>query len=158
MPYATFDDVLRRYNPLNTMIGSGPTEVSTIDISSVFIPDAEGYVNAFLGARYAIPVGVEPLITQITCDLAICKIISDRAPRLPDFMANRCTNANSLLGMLRDGKMVLTGSGTLPVTGGVGDQEVWSNVLPEEGFAGPIFRPTEANSWAHVRGPFLPSW
>lgn len=151
MPYADFDDVITRYNPLKTMIGSGTQEVSTQDISSVFIRDAEGYVNAFLAARYAIPLGDEPLITQITCDLAICKIIRDRAPRLPEFMENRCVAANSMLMALRDGMMVLVGSGTLGVTSG-GDQYAWSNVDPDqEAFAGPIFKPIEANSWAHRR-------
>lgn len=157
MAYATFDDVMHRYSPLNTMIGSGTQEVSTLDISSRFIPDAEGYVNAFLAARYQIPVGNEPLVTMICADLAICKIISDRAPRLPQFMSDRCTSANSLLGMLRDGLMVLTGSGTFAVQSG-GDQEVWSNVDPNNGFPGPIFSPLEARSWSHIPGGGRGSW
>src|SRR5690349_10824179 len=118
MAYATLQDVLTRYNPLTTMIGSGTQEVTSEQISSGFLVDAEAYVNAFLAAKYQIPVGNEPLVTQITCDIAICKIIQDRAPKIPDFMNNRCIAANSLLGMLRDGLMVLVGSGTVQNSGG----------------------------------------
>lgn len=149
MAYATVDDVLARYTPLQTLVGSGPSDVSTVEIASVFLADAESYVNAFIGAKYQTPVQPEPLITQITCDIAICKILQDKAPRIPDYMQGRCSNVNSMLAMLRDGTMVLTASGTLPLSGGGSNEFVWSNVDPDEGFPGPIFNPLEARSFSH---------
>ena len=150
MPYSTLDDVLTAYNPVRSFVGSGTFDVTTVEISSRFIPQAEAKINAYLAARYVIPLGDEPLITQICSDLVVCALLRDRAPRMPEFMNNRCIEANSLLAALRDGTMVLVGSGTTQITSG--DQYVWSNVDPNEGFPGPIFTPTEAQSAYHNVG------
>lgn len=122
--YASFADVIKRYNPLTTMIGSGDTEVTTADISSIYIADAMGIVNAYLGAKYTVPLAVEPLITALTADLAIYKVLEDRASRVPDIAEKRYTNATSILGMLRDGKMVLSSSQTIIASG---DWEAFSS-------------------------------
>jgi phage gp36-like protein len=148
MSYATFSDVLKRYNPLNTMIGSGTQDVSTTDISSIYIADAESLINAFLARTYIVPVTTEPLITQIACDIAIYKVLEDRAPRIPDFAATRYTNVMSLLMMLAQNKIVLTASGTAANSGG--DEEAWSNNLDTP----PVFSAPEANSWSFVNSPF----
>jgi phage gp36-like protein len=87
---------------------------------------AESFVNAFLGSRYFIPLVTEPLITQCTADIAIYKLLEDRAPRIPDFAQARYTNVVSILMMLRDGDMTLSSSQTMITSG---DQEVWSNVF-----------------------------
>lgn len=142
MPYASSDDVFLRYPPIENIVGSGDMLVTTVSINSVYIADAEGYVNAFLRARYVTPLSPEPIITQVTTDIAIYRMIEDHAPRIPDMAEKRMIAANSLLYLLRDGTMLLDpASQTLVTTGG--DQEVWSTNLEQ---AGPVFSPTEARS------------
>lgn len=135
MAYATYADVIGRYNPLTTMIGTTAPDVTTTDIASMYISDAEGVINAFLGAKYVIPLAMpEPLITRIAADLAIHKVLEDRAARIPEFAVNRNKEAMDLLAMLRDGKMTLTQS-QVPTTGG--DQEAFSTT----GSFHPVFSP-----------------
>jgi len=142
MAYATQDDVFLRYPPIENLVGSGDMLVTTVSIASVYIADAEGYVNAFLRARYATPLVVEPVITQVTTDIAIYRMIEDHAPRIPDMAEKRMIAANSILAMLSEGKMLLDpASQTLVSTGG--DQEVWSTNLEQ---AGPVFTPVETFS------------
>lgn len=143
MPYATCDDVLRRYSPMKTMIGVGTLDVSTVDIASVYIADGESIVNGYLAKRYIIPLTVEPLVTDLTADIAIYRVLSDKAARVPDFMEKRYTNATSILAMLRDGEMVLTVSSQTVNSGG--DQEAWSNVLDSD-FVGTVFKPIETTT------------
>jgi phage gp36-like protein len=134
--YAGYNDVIRRYQPLLTMIGSAAPDVSTTDIASIYIADAEGLINAYLGAKYVLPLAMpEPLITRIAADIAIYKVIEDRAPRVPEMAANRYTDAQSLLSMLRDGKMVLSNSQTFVADGG--DNEAFSST----GSYHPVFSP-----------------
>lgn len=136
MSYATFDDVLRRFPPLTTLVGSNAeTQVSTIGVSSVYISDAESYVNAFLRARYDIPLVGEALVTMLTSDIAIYKICEDRLQRMPEFAEKRWISANSTLAMLRDGKMILSSSQSVVTDGG--DQEAFSTV----GSFHPVFSP-----------------
>jgi phage gp36-like protein len=144
-PYATVDNVLTGYKPLNTMLAtvSSTLSISTTDIASLFVPNAQSFMDAFLAARYVVPVVVEPLITQLCSDIATYKILEDKLPRIPEFMERRYTNAVSILWMLKNGDMLLTGSNQIVSSGG--DQEVWSNVL--ENVCGPVFRPVEAGSW-----------
>lgn len=142
MAYTTYGDVLTRYKPLTSMIGTGTLDITTSDIASVYIADAEGYMNAFLAARYVVPVQPEPLITMLSSDIAIYKCLEDRAPRIPEFMEKRWIAANSILAMLASGALSLTGSNQIVSSGG--DGEVWSNVL--ENPSGPVFTPVEAYS------------
>jgi phage gp36-like protein len=138
MAYADFDDVLRRYTPLETLIGSGDVYVTTADICSIFIADAEGIVDAYLSGRYVIPLASEPLLTSVTADIALFRVLSDRAPRVPEFMVGRHDRAIQTLEMLRDGKMNLTASSQSVTSGG--DQEAWSNVVDG---SNPVFKPVE---------------
>jgi phage gp36-like protein len=138
-PYATDDDLFRRYPPIETVVGSGENMVASLDVASVYIADAQGYVDAFLRARYVTPLAKEPIITQVTTDIAIYRMIEDHAPRIPDMAEGRMVAANSLLSMLRDGTMLLDpASNTIVSTGG--DQEVWSSNLEQEG---PVFEAAE---------------
>jgi phage gp36-like protein len=126
MPYATFDDVLNRYPPAKTMVGSGVNEVSTADISSLYVFGAEGIVNGYVGAKYTTPIAMpEALITQVTADISIYKLCEDKMPRIPEFAERRYKHAIEILEMIRDGKMVLSSSATLIVGGG--DNEAWSS-------------------------------
>jgi phage gp36-like protein len=89
------------------MVGTLANEVSSVNVSSIYIADAESYINAYLGARYTIPLTPEPIITQLTSDLAIFAMCVDRLPRVPEFMQGRYDRAMSVLDKLRDGTMVL---------------------------------------------------
>lgn len=138
MAYASYDDVIKRYNPLTTMVGTAAPAVTSIDIASIYISDAEGLINAFLGAKYAVPLNMpEPLITRIAADIAIYKVLEDRASRVPEIANNRYTDAQSLLGMLRDGKMVLSNSQTQVSTG---DWEAFSSTASYHPVFSPVLR------------------
>jgi phage gp36-like protein len=118
MSYATIGDVFGRYPPINTMVGTQANEVSSVNVSSIYIADAESFLNAYLGARYTVPLVAEPIITQLTSDLAIYNMCVDRLPRVPEFMQGRYDRAISILEKLRDGTMVLNpASNTLVSTG-----------------------------------------
>jgi phage gp36-like protein len=138
MAYATLNDVLRRYTPIVSMLGTGSLQITSNDISSVYIADAEGIINLYLGSRYQTPLAADPAITDLCSDIAIYRILADKAPRIPDFMQARYTNATSILSMIRDGQMTLgTNSGQQMVTSG-GDEFAWSNNTDCD-FGGPIF-------------------
>lgn len=126
MPYASFSDVLVRYPPMNTMIGSDSNEVSTVDVSSIYVAGAEGIVDAYIGAKYQTPVAMpQALVTQVTADIAIYKMCEDKLPRIPDFAEKRYQHAIEILQAINSGQMVLVGSGVLPVIGG--NNDAWSN-------------------------------
>ena len=135
MAYATLNDILNRFNPIKTMIGSADEDVTSVSVTSLYIGDAEGVVNSYLGARYTVPLVTEPIITHITADLAIFKICEDRLPRIPDYAEARYRGAITLLEQLRDGKMVLSSSQSLPSGGG--DDEAWSSTQSYH----PVFSP-----------------
>lgn len=151
MAYATADDVIGRYKPLTTMIGPGTLDVTTVDIASLYIKDAESIVNGYLASKYSVPLTVEALVTDLTSDIAIYRLCSDKLPRMPDYMEKRYTNAVSMLEMIRDGKMFLTASSQTANSGGGGDQYAWSNVVDPE-FQGTVFKPVETFSLG-FRGP-----
>lgn len=142
MPYASFQDVFLRYPPIESVVGSGDMLVNTTDVASVYIADAEGYVNAYLRARYVTPLAREPVVTQVTVDIAVYRLIEDHAPRVPDMAEKRMIAANSMLYMLREGVMLLDPASQVLVTTG-GDQEVWSTNLEQ---AGPVFTAIEVCS------------
>ena len=140
MPYATAADVLSRYNPLYTMIGTAAPDVTTVDIASIYIADAEGFMNAYIRGRYQAPLQAEPLITQLASDLAVYKILEDRASRVPEIAEKRYTNATSILGMLRDGKMILSSSQTIISSG---DWEAFSSTASYHPVFSPVLDPID---------------
>lgn len=118
MAYATIADVFGRYPPINTMVGTQANEVTSVQVSSMFIADAESFINAYLGARYTLPLVAEPMITQLTTDLAIFNMCAERLPRVPEWMQNRYDRSIGILEKLRDGTMILNpASQTLVSTG-----------------------------------------
>jgi phage gp36-like protein len=118
MSYATISDVFGRYPPINTMVGTLANEVSSVQVESMFIADSESFINAYLGARYNIPLAAEPLITQLTSDIAIFNMCAERLPRVPEWMQNRYDRSIGILEKLRDGTMVLNpASNTFVSTG-----------------------------------------
>lgn len=137
MAYADITDIFVRYNPIKGMVGTNSNDIASADITSRFIPDASGVVDAYIGARYVTPLSdpVPQIITQVTADLSIFNLCAEKLPRQPDFMQARYDRALSTLTALRDGKMVLGSSVTAVTTG---DNEAWS---PDMGFH-PTFSPT----------------
>jgi phage gp36-like protein len=123
MSYAVFDDVVSRYRPIITLIGSEDLQVSSVNVSSIFIRDAESFVDARIGRRYAVPLTVVPaFITQVTADIAIFNMLTDHLPGKPDFFQPRYDRALEMLSMVDSGTLSI-GSASLSTTG---DQEAWS--------------------------------
>jgi phage gp36-like protein len=135
--YATISDVFKRYPLVGNVVGSGSNLVASADVSSIYIADGQSIVDAFLRAKYVTPLVVEPLVVQITSDIAIYRIFEDKLPRFPDAVEKRYTNAMSMLSMLQSGKLTLASS---QIVNSGGDNDAWSSV---QSYAGVIFRPAE---------------
>lgn len=138
MPYATFDQVIRNYSPLTTLVGTMESQVSTVDISSIFIANGEALINGYIMNRY-ITIGNEPLLTKINCDLAIADILMEKLGEVPPFMQSRYDRAIKQLEQIRDGEIVLVGSGTAATDGG--DNEAWSSTQSFHSIFSPVLRP-----------------
>lgn len=118
MAYATIDDVFSRYPPIHTMVGSGNRDVTSVEISSVYIADAESFMDTHLAKRYTVPVYAEPVITMIACDLAISNMTLEKLGDIPGFMQPRYDRALSMLEKLASGDLILTSNSTSIVTSG----------------------------------------
>ncbi len=135
MAYAGIADLLSRYRPLETMVGSGEYDVSSAEVNSVFINDAESYINARLGVRYIVPLATpHALITRIACDLATHEMLTERMPNVPDFMEMRFKRANDMLDQIVNGTLRLS---TEVLVGSSGDSFAWSSTMGQH----PIFAP-----------------
>lgn len=135
MAYATIDDVFARYKPIGSMVGAGSLDVTSDDVSSVFIADAESFMNAFLAARYIVPVTTEPMVTMLASDLAISNMMMEKLGAIPDFMQGRYDRSVSFLEKLAAGDMLLVAASTQLVSSG--DSEAWSST----GSFHPVFSP-----------------
>lgn len=135
MAYAALSDVIVRYRPIQTMVGTGQFDVTSEDVSSVFIAQSEAYVDAWLARRYVVPLTIQsPLITQVTADLAIFHMMAEKLTNVPEFIDKRKDRADKILEMLAEGKMQISGATT--VSSG-GDNEAWSTTT---GYT-PVFSP-----------------
>jgi phage gp36-like protein len=124
MTYAVIDDVWKRYKPVQSIIGNTKTDISSSEVASIYIADAESFVDAYLARRYVVPLNpVPPLITQVTADLAIFNMLVEKQPDFEDFFQARYDRSMKTLENLRDGTMEIT-SQTLVTTG---DNEAWSD-------------------------------
>jgi phage gp36-like protein len=125
MSYAAFSDVVGRYPTIVSMIGSGQYSVSSAQVSSIYIADAESFVDGWLGRKYTTPVTpVTPLVTQLTSDLAIFNMLAERMPTVPDFIQKRYDRSMTILENLADGTMTLGNS--VMVVSSQGDNFAWS--------------------------------
>lgn len=141
MAYANIGDVFSRYAPIHTMIGAGDNDVTSNEVSSVFISDAESFINAHLAKRYVVPVTPEPLITMLASDLAIFNMMAEKLGEVPDFMQKRYDRAIDMLKKLVEGDMILTASGTTIVT--TGDNFAWSSTESYHGIFSPVLDPLD---------------
>lgn len=139
MAYASFDDVISRYRPLSTIVGSADQMVRTLDVSSVFVYGAEGIMDAYLSKKYVTPVPSGPLVTQIASDLAIFNILVEKQPQVPDFMKDRYDRSIKMLEQIAAGELVLS-SATVLTTG---DQEAWSSTQNYHTIFDPTLPPDE---------------
>ncbi len=135
MAYSTITDVFARYKPIGSMVGACSLDVSSVDVSSVFISDAEGIINAHLASRYQTPVTTEPLVTMLSADLAISNMLLEKLGSQPPFMESRYNRAMDILNKLATGELLLVASGTTQITSG--DSEAWSTT----GSYHPVFSP-----------------
>ena len=124
MSYATIDDVFSRYAPINTMVGTGDNDVTSVEVSSIFIADAESFMNAHLAKRYTVPVPTESLITMIATDLAIANMLFEKLGEIPGFIQPRYDRAISMLDKLASGDLILTSASVSLVS--TGDQFAFS--------------------------------
>jgi phage gp36-like protein len=139
MSYATIDNVINRYKPIQTMIGVGSYQVTSAEVASSFIADAESFIDAYLAARYVVPVPATPLVTQLASDLAVFNMAVEKLPEVPDFMQARYDRCLKTLEMLRDGKMFLS-SATVTTSG---DQEAWSTTQDYHPVFSPVLDPID---------------
>ena len=134
MTYATISDVFKRYQPIQTIVGSETLQVTSVDVASIFLNDAESFIDAILAKRYTVPLTVVPAyITQITADIAIFNILLEHLPKVPDFFQPRYDRAMDMLAMINSGDLLVTSA--TPVS--AGDQEAWSTT---DGYH-PVFSP-----------------
>lgn len=117
-PYATIDDVFSRYAPIGTMVGTGSNDVTSVEVSSIFIADAQSFMDSHLAKRYVTPVDAEPVITMITADLAVSNMMFEKLGELPNFIQPRYDRAMSMLEKLAGGDLILTSSSTQIVSSG----------------------------------------
>jgi phage gp36-like protein len=136
MSYATVGDVVNRFKPIKTMIGESSLDVSSVEIASIYIADAEAFVDGYLGAKYAVPITpLSPIITQLTSDLAIFNLLAEKSGMVPEWMDKRYNRAVHTLEMLRDGHMVLSSAS---VVGSNGDNFAWSSTQGTHGIFSPL--------------------
>lgn len=135
-PYATIDDVFSRYAPISTMVGTGTNDVTSAEVSSIFIADAQSFMDAHLAKRYVVPVAAEPLITQIATDLAISNMLFEKLGELPGFIQPRYDRSLSMLDKLMSGDLILTSNSTTLVS--TGDSFAWSSTQSFHAIFSPI--------------------
>lgn len=124
MAYATIDDIFSRFKPIRTMVGAGSFEVVSLDVASIYIADNESFVDAYLAKRYLVPITPVPsMITQITSDLTIFNMMTEKQVQVPDSFQARYDRSLKTLEMLRDGEMVLPSDVAIAAAG---DNEAWS--------------------------------
>lgn len=124
MAYATIGNILTRFKPIGSMIGTGSSDVTSDEISSSYIPDAQSFIDAYLANRYSVPVApVTPLLTQLCSDLTIFNLLAEKSGNIPEWMDKRYERCIKTLELLRDGEMVLNSA---TVIGSAGDNFAWS--------------------------------
>lgn len=144
MAYATIDSVFNRFPAIASNVGTGEYEVASVEVASTFIAQAEGLIDAYLSERYIVPLSstsLSPLITRIAADLAICDMLVDKLPTVPEFAVRRCVDAKELLKKLAKGELDLPLATLANTTGG--EFEIWSTTMEYHPVFSPILDPLE---------------
>lgn len=115
MPYATPEDVLAAWPVVHT------SNLSHDELRTL-IDRAGNRINAELCRRYGVPFATDPasappLIKDLTVDLAMMDLLY-RAAQPTDFVVQRLTNAQNLLGRIAAGEVCVldTDGGTIAQT------------------------------------------
>jgi hypothetical protein len=126
------------FKDLRTIIGAGSSQVTSVEISSVFIPRQESFIDGYLGVKYSVPLASPPpyLITQLASDLTVFQILAEKSGNIPEWMDKRYDRCIKILENLRDGKMVLSSSVT--TVGSQGDNFAWSPGMGHHGVFSPV--------------------
>ncbi len=142
MAYADLSDVLVRYRPVSSMIGSGAYDTTSSEVASIYIAQTEAYIDARLGQRFVVPFDapVNPIITQIAADLAIFFLLAEKMPSVPDFMDRRRQRADDLLEQLANGSLIIA-SATLVASGG--DSFAWSSNMGRTPVFSSVLKPLD---------------
>lgn len=85
MAYATQQDLYNRYgqseiDQLADLDGDGVPDTGVVDAA---LGDASDTIDAYLGARYTLPLTtIPPVVNRLCCDLARYRLYADAAPEL----------------------------------------------------------------------------
>lgn len=125
MAYATINDVFTLYPRISTLVGTGTNDVTSTEVASSYIAQAEAFIDSYVSLRWQTPFSPVPtLITHVAANIAICNMVFERTAKPPQIITDRWERQMDILKSLRDGNMTLVGSGAVAVSSG--DQEVWS--------------------------------
>ena len=125
MPYATYDEVIRRYPLLESATGGGDYTAESV-VNSDLIYFAEMELNSRLASHFPVPFDdVPPTVRDLCIDLAYYRSIRytdpDKAQKLRSAIDGRIDG-------IKDGKeYIYTSSGTL-LAPEAAEDEVWSTV------------------------------
>lgn len=137
--YANIADILAKYAPIKTQIGSGDGLYTSADVTSRFIPDAQAIIDGYLARRYEVPLSFKaPLVTTITCDLSIFNMMVECLPQVPDFMKDRYNRAIKLLEAIASGTILIQSATVL--TSDASDSFVYSSTSGYHPIFSPVLR------------------
>ena len=113
--YTTVADVKR------TQPAIGSVTTITSAVMANFIVDVERYINGMIAPRYTVPVADAPMLTTIATDLAIQRMIRQRAINFPgsnidDMLARYEPAADMLKAIVAGSLQLVTSSGDLIAT------------------------------------------
>lgn len=136
MPYAQVSDVVVAFKDIQSVLGTGSGQVTSADVMSSFIVPADSFIDAYLAARYAVPVTpTPPLLTRLSADLSVFNILAEKSGNIPEWMDKRYERCLKTLEELRDGNMVLS-SASIVESGG--DNFAWSSGMGYHGIFSPV--------------------
>ena len=120
MTYASQQDLVDRFGSTELAQLTDPAAGATIDATDIAraLADAGAEMDAYIGARYALPLANVPaILLRVCCDIARYRLW-DTAP--PDNVATRYSQAVALLRLIASGQTVLAGAAALsPADGAV---------------------------------------
>lgn len=122
MAYATLDEMVQRFGHEELIQLTDRALVGQIDRAALVaaVADADGAIDGYLAARYAVPVNpVPPLVRRLSCDMARFFLHGNAAP---EPVRKAYEDALRVLKDLADGRAVLVGAaaaaaGAVPAAG-----------------------------------------
>lgn len=109
MGYCTQDDVLDQLSEAQLIQCTDDNDTGSVDAAKVAqaIADADGEIDGYVGARYAVPLSPVPaIILKLAVDIAIYNLFS-RRDEVPENRAERYKNAIRFLEQVAKGGISL---------------------------------------------------